>query len=312
MKVLITDDVDNSLITKLKSIDVSVDYFPKIQLSEVKNIIQNYEIIVINTRTVMDKEMMDLAVKLQLIIRLGSGLEIIDLEYASTKGIKVINTPEGNRQAVAEHALGLLLALMNNIVPSCNQVRNFVWNRESNRGLELNGKTIGIIGFGNTGSSFARLLAGFDVNILAYDKYKQRFAEDFRNVKETVPEEIFECSDVLSFHVPLTEETVFMGDMNFFNKFKKDIFLINTSRGKVIRTNELISALKSGKVRGAGLDVLENENPSRYSDIEKEMYSELFSLKNVIVTPHIAGWTKESKEKIAELVYKKIANLIIK
>lgn len=312
MKVLITDDVDNSLITKLKSIDVSVDYFPKIQLSEVKNIIQNYEIIVINTRTVMDKEMMDLAVKLQLIIRLGSGLEIIDLEYASTKGIKVINTPEGNRQAVAEHALGLLLALMNNILPSSNQVRNFVWNRESNRGLELNGKTIGIIGFGNTGSSFARLLAGFDVNILAYDKYKQRFAEDFRNVKETVPEEIFECSDVLSFHVPLTEETVFMGDMNFFNKFKKAIFLINTSRGKVIRTNELISALKSGKVRGAGLDVLENENLSRYSDIEKEMYSELFSLKNVIVTPHIAGWTKESKEKIAELVYKKIANLINK
>jgi D-3-phosphoglycerate dehydrogenase len=312
MKVLITDDVHVSLIEKLKDIDFTVDYFPLIQLNEVKNIIQNYEIIVINTKTVMDKEMIDLAKKLRLIVRLGSGLEIIDLEYAAFKGIKVVNTPEGNRQAVAEHALGLLLALLNKIAKSNYQVKNFEWNRESNRGLELNGKTIGIIGFGNTGSSFARLLAGFDVNILGYDKYKQRFAQDFRNVKETVPEEIFKCSDILSFHVPLTEETVFMGDMNFFKKFKKDIFLINTSRGKVIRTNELISALKTGKVSGAGLDVLENENPSRYSDIEKEMYSELFSLENVIVTPHIAGWTKESKEKIAELVYKNIVNLIIK
>jgi D-3-phosphoglycerate dehydrogenase / 2-oxoglutarate reductase len=311
MKVLITDDVDNSLIAKLKKVNFSFDYFPEIQLNEIKKIIHQYEIIVINTKTVMDREMIDLAFKLQLIIRLGSGLEIIDLEYASIKGIKVVNTPEGNRQAVAEHALGLLLALMNNIAKSNYQVKNFEWNRESNRGLELNEKTIGIIGFGNTGSSFARVLSGFDVKILAYDKYKQRFAEDFRNVKETVPEEIFECSDIVSFHVPLTAETVLMGNMNFFKKFKKDIYIINTSRGKVIKTIDLISALKSGKVKGAGLDVLENEKPSMYSDIEKEMYSELFSFDNLIITPHIAGWTKESKEKIAELVFENIVSMIL-
>lgn len=312
MKVLITDDVDNSLIAKLKKENFSFDYFPEIQLNEIKKIIHQYEIIVINTKTVMDREMIDLAFKLQLIIRLGSGLEIINLEYAAIKGIKVVNTPEGNRQAVAEHALGLLLALMNNIAKSNYQVKNFEWNRESNRGMELNGKTVGIIGFGNTGSSFAGILSGFDVKILAYDKYKQRFAEDFRNVKETVPEEIFECSDIVSFHVPLTEETVFMGDMNFFKKFKKDIFIINTSRGKVIKTTDLILALKSGKVIGAGLDVLENEKPSMYSDIEKEMYSELFSFNNLIITPHIAGWTKESKEKIADLVFENIVRMILK
>ena len=241
---------------------------------------------------------------LRLIVRLGSGLDIIDCEYADQKGIHVCNTPEGNRQAVAEHALGLLLGLLNRIVISNEQVKSLTWRREENRGIEIEGKTLGIIGFGNTGSSFAKLLSGFNLKILAYDKYKQRFAENYRNVIETDMTEIFRNCDVLSLHIPLTSETVHLCDMNFFKRFEKDIFLLNTSRGKIIKTSDLISCIRSGKIKGAALDVLENENPGSYNGNEKLMYEQLFSFSNVIVTPHIAGWSVESKEKIAELTYK--------
>ena len=304
MKVLITDHVHESLFERLRNSGFEVDYYPEIVIDEVKYIIRDYSIVVINTKTPFDKEMIDLARSLKLIVRLGSGLEIIDLEYASLKGIVVRNTPEGNRQSVAEHALGMLLSLLNNIVKSNIETKKFQRKREENRGIELEGKTIGIIGFGNTGSSFAKVLSGFDVNILAYDKYKQRFADNYRNVIEADLSEIFEKCDILSFHIPLTDETVYMGDMNFFMKFKKDFFLINTSRGRILNTKNLIEALKSGKIRGAALDVLENETPSSYSEKEMLMYRELFSFENVIITPHIAGWTKESKEKIANLTYK--------
>jgi D-3-phosphoglycerate dehydrogenase len=268
--------------------------------------ITNYNIVVINTKTPFDREMIDIAKSLQLIVRLGSGLEIIDTEYAKVKEIQVLNTPEGNRQSVAEHALGLLLALLNRIIISNYQVKDFSWLREANRGTELNGKTVGIIGFGNTGSSFAKILSGFDVKILAYDKYKQRFADNYRNVIETEMTEIFENCDILSLHIPLTSETFHLGDVNYFKKFKKDIFLLNTARGKIIKTEDLIGSLKSGKIKGAALDVLENENFKSFSQTEKVMLEELFSFPNVIVTPHIAGWTHESKEKIALLTYKSI------
>lgn len=306
MKVLITDYVHEFLIDRLKNSGFDVDYLPEINFNQVRSIIHCYTVAVINTKTPFDKTMMDEAKALKLIVRLGSGLEIIDLDYANEKGIIVKNTPEGNRQSVAEHALGLLLALLNNIVKSNNEIKDFIRKREENRGYELNGKTLGIIGFGNTGSCFARILSGFDIKVLAYDKYKQRFADNFRNVIETDMKEIFEKCDIISFHIPLTEETVYMGDMNFFEKFRKDIFLINTSRGKILNTNDLIKALRSGKIKGAALDVLENENPLDYSKLEKLMYKDLFSLENVIVTPHIAGWTLESREKIAELTYKSI------
>lgn len=306
MKVLITDNVHQLLIDKLSNEGYDVTYLPDISLNEVKNIIKAYHIIVINTKTKMDKEMLDYASNLRLIIRLGSGLDIIDLDYAKKKGVIVKNTPEGNRNAVAEHALGMLLCLFNNINISSNQVKDFQWEREKNRGIELEGKTIGIIGFGNTGSYFAKLLRGFDVNILVYDKYKQRFDECFRYLEETRMESLYENCDIVSLHVPLTEETKYLVDKSFINKFKKNIYLINTSRGKVVNTSDLIDELNSGKVKGAVLDVLENEKPNTFTTQEKEIYGELFQKENLIVTPHIAGWTKESKEKIAKFSYEKI------
>lgn len=304
MRVLITDHVHELLIQKLISSSYQVDYYPDIDNQYIKSIIHQYHVVVINTRTPFNREMIDLSKTLRLIVRLGSGLDIIDCEYADQKGIHVCNTPEGNRQAVAEHALGLLLGLLNRIVISNEQVKSLTWRREENRGIEIEGKTLGIIGFGNTGSSFAKLLSGFNLKILAYDKYKQRFAENYRNVIETDMTEIFRNCDVLSLHIPLTSETVHLCDMNFFKRFEKDIFLLNTSRGKIIKTSDLISCIRSGKIKGAALDVLENENPGSYNGNEKLMYEQLFSFSNVIVTPHIAGWSVESKEKIAELTYK--------
>jgi len=233
-------------------------------------------------------------------------LDIIDLEYAKQKNIKVVNTPEGNRNAVAEHALGLLLSLFNNICISNLEVKKMQWNREKNRGFELDGKTIGIIGFGNTGSQFAKKLSGFDIKILAFDKYKQRFAENIRYVREVGLDSIFKECDIISFHVPLTKETERLFNKNFIEKVKKNFYLINTSRGKVVNTEDLIEGLESGKVKGAVLDVLENEKLNSYSPAEMKMYKKLFSMANVIVTPHIAGWTKESKIKIAQLSLKNI------
>ncbi|MGE5355367.1 MAG: NAD(P)-dependent oxidoreductase [Deltaproteobacteria bacterium] len=304
MRVLITDHVHELLIENLISSSYQVDYYPDIDNQYIKSIIHQYHVVVINTRTPFNREMIDMSKSLRLIVRLGSGLDIIDCEYADQKGIHVCNTPEGNRQAVAEHALGLLLGLLNRIVISNEQVKSLTWRREENRGIEIEGKTLGIIGFGNTGSSFAKLLSGFNLKILAYDKYKQRFAENYRNVIETDMTEIFRNCDVLSLHIPLTSETVHLCDMNFFKRFEKDIFLLNTSRGKIIKTSDLISCIRSGKIKGAALDVLENENPGSYNGNEKLMYEQLFSFSNVIVTPHIAGWSVESKEKIAELTYK--------
>ncbi len=306
MKILITDNVHPLLIENLEKSGYDVAYLPQIKWNEVYNIIEDFCAIVINTKTVMNKKMLDKAKKLKLIVRLGSGLDIIDLEYAHKKNIIVERTPEGNRNAVAEHALGLLLAMLNNIVPGNVEVRNFQWNREKNRGIEIEGKTIGIIGFGNTGTSFAEKLKCFNLNILVYDKYKQRFQEQFRYVRETGMNRLFEECDIVSFHIPLTEETKYLVDKRFINKFRKDIYLINTSRGKIIDTKDLVNGLESGKVKGAALDVLENEKPWTYNEEEKLLYNKLFSMENVIVTPHIAGWTVESREKIAKYSYEKI------
>ena len=306
MKILITDNVHPLLIENLEKSGYDVAYLPQIEWDEVYDIIEDFCAIVINTKTVMNKKMLDKAKNLKLIVRLGSGLDIIDLEYAHKKNIIVERTPEGNRNAVAEHALGLLLAMLNNIVSSNIEVRNFQWNREKNRGIEIEGKTIGIIGFGNTGTSFAEKLKCFDLNILVYDKYKQRFQEQFRYVRETGMNRLFGECDIVSFHIPLTEETKYLVDKSFINKFRKDIYLINTSRGKIINTKDLVNELESGKIKGAALDVLENEKPWTYNEEEKVMYNKLFSMENVIVTPHIAGWTVESREKIATCSYEKI------
>lgn len=308
-KVLITDGVHDHLIEGFQERGFEVDYQPNIQLEEVHSIIPEYEGLIINSKIKVDKTLIDKAIRLKFVARLGSGLEVMDLEYASSKGIHCYNTPEGNRNAVAEQALGMLLALFNNIIPSNQDVKNFHWNREENRGVELDGKTIGIIAYGNTGQAFAKKLRGFDVEVLVYDKYKTGFGDEF--IKESSLEDIYNDADVLSLHLPLTDETEFWLDEERIIQFKKPIYVINTSRGKCLKLEDLLKYLQKEKILGAVLDVLENEKMNTLNHQQKTVIESLNILKNVIITPHIAGWTHQSKFKISDQVLRKLDHLKI-
>ncbi len=273
---------------------------------EIEEIISSYEGVIIRSRFSIGKQFIDKAKNLKFIARAGSGLENIDVKYAESKGVKCLNAAEGNRQAVAEHALGMLLSLFNNLNKSDREIRKGIWKREENRGIELSGKTIGIIGFGNNGSAFAEVLRGFDVNILAYDKYLEKY--EFEASMQT----IFQNVDVLSLHIPLTDETTYLLDKKYINQFKKPIYLINTARGKCINTKSLVTAMQNEKVLGVCLDVLEYEKSS-FEELSDKKSSEelnyLLSSDKTILSPHIAGWTKESKLKIAKILLQKITAL---
>ena len=309
-KALITDGVDSLLIEGLENLGYICDYHPKISLDETIGMIEPYEGLIINSKINVDKLFLDTAKHLKFIGRLGSGMEIIDQNYAAKKGVSVFSAPEGNCNAVGEHALGMLLAFANNMLRADRQVRQMNWNREQNRGFELMGKTIGIIGFGHTGSAFARKLSGMGMQVLAYDKYKENYAADFSHVKETDMEEIFKEADILSFHLPLTKEVIHLVDEHYVERCKEGIIFINTSRGKVIRTETLINGLESGKISGACLDVFENEKPATFSKEEKKLFSKLYTFDQVILSPHIAGWTIESKRRLAAILLEKISKLI--
>lgn len=306
-KVLITDPVHQLLIDGLLQLNYDVVYKPETNYSEVLQVIDGYSGIIINSKIKADVQLIDAGVRLKFIGRLGSGLDVIDMPYADKKGIAYFNSPEGNCKAVAEHALGMLLNMLNNINVSATEVKGHVWEREKNRGEELNELTIGIIGYGHTGKAFAKLLSGFGVTVLVYDKYLSGYSEG--HVKESSLEEIYEQADVLSLHVQLTDETCYMVNGDFLKRFRKAIYLINTSRGKVLKTADLLPALDAGILRGVMLDVLENEKPETYNFNEKAMYDQLMSRSQVIVTPHIAGWTHASKRKIAEVILHKILKI---
>ncbi len=310
-KILITDDVHPLLIEGMEADGFHCDYRPEITLEEVRAIIGDYEGLIINSKILVDRVLLDKAPKLRFVGRLGSGMEIVDREYAAVKGVAVLSSPEGNCNAVAEQALGMLLALSNNLLRADREVRQKTWNREKNRGFEIMGKTIGIIGFGHTGSAFAKKLSGMGVKILAYDKYKENYTAGFLNVEAVEMPEIFEKAEIISFHLPLTAETKHLVDLTFINKCKKGVILINTSRGQVIKTEDLIVGLGSGIIGGACLDVFENEKPKTYSEREREMYNRLFSFENVVVTPHIAGWTFESKRRLADILLGKIRKALL-
>lgn len=277
---------------------------------EIKNNIHLFEGIIIRSKLKITRELIDKAKNLKFIARAGAGMENIDVKYAESKGIKCIHAPEGNRDAVGEHAIGMLLTLFNNLCRANKEVREGKWLREENRGIELMGKTLGIIGYGNMGSAFAERLKGFGVKILVYDKYKKGFGTE--TIHETNLEHIFTDADIVSIHVPLTAETNYMIDDTFINSFRRNIYIINTARGKCLNTEALVKNLKSGKVLGACLDVLEYEMVS-FENLNTASLPKAFQFlaesNKVILSPHIAGWTVESHEKIAKVLAEKIIKL---
>lgn len=273
---------------------------------EVEAIIENYHGIVIRSRFKIDKTFLDKATNLKFIARVGAGLESIDCDYAIAKGVHLIAAPEGNANAVGEHALGMLLALFNNLNKANNEVKSGQWNREANRGYELEGKTVGIIGYGNMGKSFAKKLKGFDATVLCYDILPN---VGDSNAEQVTLAELQEKADVLSLHTPWTPETDKMVNQEFISKFKKPFWLINTARGNSVVTDDLVVGLQSGKIKGAGLDVLEYEKLSFETLFEAEKpkaFDYLLQAENVLLSPHIAGWTFESHQKLAQTIVDKI------
>lgn len=308
-KALVTDYVHANLISGLEDRGYKVDYRRDVKLESIGEIIWDYELIVINSKIKMYKGLIDKAVNLKYICRLGSGLEIIDLEYCKEKAIHVINTPSGNNNAVAEHAMGMLLSLANNLRKGDAEVRRCEWHREANRGWELMGKTVGIIGFGHTGSQFAKKLSSWELDVISYDKYRVEYSPEWDFVEKVTLQDILNRSDIISLHLPLTEEVIHLVDDQFISRCKENVIIINTSRGKVINTESLVKALELKHIGGACLDVFENEKPPTYSLREKKLYERLFAQDSVVLSPHVAGWTNESLVRIADVMLAKYDDL---
>ncbi len=308
MKVLHLDTNHPVLLLGLKKLGCSNDEDYTSSKEEIEAIIHKYEGVVIRSRFTIDKTFLDKATNVKFIARVGAGLESIDVAYAEKKGIKLISAPEGNRNAVGEHALGMLLSLFNKLKQADSQIRNGRWLREENRGLELDGKTVGLIGYGNMGKSFAKKLRGFDVEVLCYD-IKENVGDE--NCRQTTLSEIQEKADVLSIHTPYNELSDKMINRDLISLFKKPFYLINTARGSAVVTDHLMEAMEMGKIKGACLDVLEYEKGSFENLFENEnlptSFSYLTQSENVLLSPHVAGWTVESKIKLAQTCVDKVA-----
>jgi D-3-phosphoglycerate dehydrogenase len=304
---LIIDLMHESIIPMLAEIGWQADYRPAIRRDEIMRIIHQYQGLIVRSKTEIDREIINRAVQLRWIGRAGAGLDQLDVAALDEKGIRIVNAPEGNRDALGEHAITILLTLLNKVHIADRDIRRGVWDREAMRGSELMGKTVSIIGYGHMGQAFARRLQGFSVEVLAYDKYIESYGNEF--AREATMKEVFEKTDILSLHVPLTDETRFMLDHAYLNKFRKDIYLLNTARGKNISLKTLVEALEKGKLRGAALDVLENEKINQLTPDQQHYFNSLIQSDKVVLTPHVGGWTFESYEKINQTLVAKIRKL---
>ncbi len=302
--VILTDPVHPYLKETLDSAGFIVDDRSGISLSDLYDSLPNYHGIVFNSRILINEELIAHGSQLEFVARLGSGLEIVDQSLCEQKGISVFSAPAGNALAVAEHALGMLLALSNKLISANREVKNFEWNRENHRGFEISGQTIGIIGFGNNGSQFARLLSGFEMEVLAYDIVPGKI--DNKYARSTSLEDLKQKSDIISLHIPLTDQTNGMVNEKFLSQCVDGLVLVNTSRGQIVDTPALINELDLGHVAGVCLDVFQNEKPVTYTKQERKMYEKLFAFDQVIVSPHVAGWTKQSLFRIAKILTHKI------
>lgn len=305
--VLITDYVHPVLTKGLHSLGFTTTYAPEMSRKEMEEALPFYNGVVINTRCALDRTAIASGSSLRWIARLGSGLDIIDLEAAKEHGVAVVSAPEGNAQAVAEHAMGMLLCLANKLLSADRSVRQGEWAREKHRGWEIAGKTIGIIGYGNNGSAFGRLWKGWDVKVMAHDKYLDHYGSEF--VEEVSLEKLMAESDIISLHIPLTAETREIVDSTFLGKCKNGCILINTSRGKNVNIGDVVAALRSGQLGGVCFDVFPLEPPASGDAAFKGLFEELCGMENVVMSPHVAGWTVESKRKIAEVLLRKIESI---
>ncbi|MDH5602412.1 MAG: phosphoglycerate dehydrogenase [Cyclobacteriaceae bacterium] len=304
LKILIVDKMHPSILDLFKELGINPDYFPEMNREEIITKIASYEGLVIRSKTTVDRELIEAGQKLQFVARAGSGTDNLDADYLVKKGIRIFNAGEGNCDAVGDHTLGLLLSLLRNIVKSNDEIIHDKWLREENRGRELNNMTVGIIGFGHTGQAVVKRLLPFGCKVLVHDKYKFGFGNNF--IEESTLENIKEKAHILSLHIPLTFETRHMVDDAFFASFHHNLYLINTSRGEIVDTEALVRNLKSGKVLGTALDVLEPEGKSFIKRRSENHLQSLLNHENAIVTPHIAGWTFESYKKINEVLIDKI------
>ena len=306
-KILIADYLHPVFKEEAEKLGFECHDMPMISREETLKIIRDYTGIAIRTKFLIDREVIDAGNNLKFITRAGAGMDNIDEEYAVSKGIHCINAPEGNRDAVAEHVIGMLLSLLNKLRNGDQQIRNGVWDREANRGFELKGKTVALIGYGNNGRSLAQKLSGFEVDVIAYDKYKTSFSDQY--AREVSMEEIVKHADILSYHIPLTRETRQLFNDEYLFHFRKPIILLNASRGGIVNTKAVIDGLKNGKILAAGLDVLEVEKFPALS--EQPWFTELIENDKVILSPHVAGWSVESYRKISEVLAEKLKGIMV-
>ncbi len=303
-RILVVNKMHRSIGSMLADIGWNVDYRPTIKRSEILEILPEYAGLIIRSKTVIDQELIDRGAKLKFVARAGAGIDQIDISGLEKRNIQLINAPEGNRGALGEHAIGLLLSLLHNINKGSNEVKNGNWYREGNRGIELGGKTIGIFGYGHMGSSFAEKLSGFGCRVIAFDKYKEEFGE--RHVQEVSLEHFEQETEILSIHVPLTSETRGYFTADYLRSFDKLKFVLNTARGEVLPLEGVLQLLEEGILLGAGLDVLENEKLDSFSLDERRIFNAMAQREDVIMTPHVGGWTNESYVRINEVIVKKL------